>query len=92
MTKKEAIKTLEKTIKKSFDIYSDNSKWKPIASTRIQLQYIIEALQNPNNREKLKSLTIGIYAVREFETEHEEFANLIYEVVEIVNLMNKGKL
>ncbi|MDO6811254.1 immunity protein Tsi6 family protein [Zobellia galactanivorans] len=92
MNKLKAIETVEKAIQMSEELFKLNSEWEPIVSTRIQLKYILTALKNKGERTKLKDLTIGVYAVREFETEYEDFANLIYEVVEISTLMKKGKL
>jgi len=92
MNKQDAIKVIEQTIQKSFEIFSKDTEWQPIISTRIQLNYILDALMGKNNTNKLEDITIGILAVREFETNNEGFANLIYEAVEIVDLIKKGKL
>ena len=92
MNKLKAIETLEKAIQMSEELFKLNSEWEPIVSTRIQLKYILTSLKNKGERTRLKDITIGLYAVREFETEYEDFANLIYEVVEISTLMKKGKL
>ncbi len=89
MTKTEAIQLVEKTIEKSFEYFSDNSNWQPIVSTRKQLNYILDALHQKNDRSKLNKLTIGMYAVKEFETDYKDFSNLLYEVIEIVDLMRK---
>jgi len=92
MKKQAAIKLVEKAIKKSYDDFSKNSAWQPIISTRNQLNYILDTLKNKNDASKLKEIIIGVYAAREFESDHEDFANLIYEVVEIVDLIKKGKI
>jgi hypothetical protein len=92
MNKKDAIKVIEKTINKSFEIFSDSSEWQPIISSRLQLNYILDALMEENDHSKLKDITIGAIAVREFETNNEDFAILIYEVVEVLELIKKGKI
>ena len=92
MNKLKAIETVEKAIQMSEELFSRNSDWEPIVSTRIQLKYILEALKNEGERTRLTDLTIGIFAVREFESNYEKFANLIYEVVEITTLMKKNRL
>jgi len=91
MNKQNAIKAIEKTIQKSFESFSKDTEWQPIVSTRAQLNYILDALLGKNDASRLEEITIGILAVREFETNEEDFANLIYEVVEIVDLIKKGK-
>ena len=88
----EAQLLIQETIKKSYEIFSKDSKWQPIVSTRIQLDYILSALNKDNDRSKLKDIIIGIIAVREFEANYEEFSNMIYKVVEIVDLMKKGRI
>lgn len=92
MNKQEAIQLVETTIRKSYEIFSEDTEWQPIISTREQLNYVLEGLNKNNDRDRLKDIIIGIYAVREFETNHEDFANLLYEVVEIVSLMKKNKI
>lgn len=92
MNKQDAVKIIEQTIQKSFELFSKDTEWQPVISTRLQLNYILDALMGRNDTNKLKEITIGILAVREFEANNEDFANLIYEVVEIVDLIKKGKI
>lgn len=92
MKNSKALETVEKAFQKSQELFAPKSDWEPIVSIRIQLKYILAALKNNNDRSRLEGLTLGLYAVREFESEYEEFANMIYEVVEITILMKKGKL
>lgn len=88
----EAIKKIEATIDKSFDIFQKESEWQPIISVRNQLYYILEALKKENDRSRLVEINIGIYAVREFEACYEEFAGMLHEVSSINRLMIKGRL
>ncbi|MCS4533827.1 immunity protein Tsi6 family protein [Neisseria montereyensis] len=89
MEKIEAIKLVEKTLEKSFEYFSTHSDWQPIVSTREQLNYILDTLHQKNDGSKLDEITIGLYAVKEFEVDYKDFANLIYEVVEIIELIKK---
>ena len=88
----EAQLIVEEAIKKSYENFSEDTKWQPLISTRTQLNYILDALCNQNDRSKLKDIIIGVIAVREFETNYEDFSNMIYKVVEIVDLMKKGRV
>lgn len=88
----EAQLLVEEAIKKSYQYFSEDTIWQPVISTRTQLNYILDALYNRNDRSKLKDITIGIIAVREFEANYEDFSNMIYKVVEIVDLIKKGRI
>ncbi|MCF6344888.1 MAG: immunity protein Tsi6 family protein [Thiomicrorhabdus sp.] len=88
----EAQLLVEEAIKKSYQDFSEDTTWQPVISTRTQLNYILDALYNRNDRSKLKDIIIGIIAVREFEANYEDFSNMIYKVVEIVDLIKKGRI
>lgn len=91
-SKEQAKEIVIETIKETNNCYSSDSEWQPIVSVRKQLNYILESLHEANDRILLSDVNIGLYAVREFENQHDKLANLIYEVVEIVDLLKKGKL
>jgi hypothetical protein len=91
MTKEEAIKKIEITIDKSFELFQKESEWQSIISVRNQLYYVLEALKKENDRSKLSEINIGIYAFREFEAYSEGFANMLHEVSGINRLMMRGK-
>lgn len=92
MTTKQAIKKIENTLNKSFEFFPQDSHWQPIVSIRIQLDYLKNVLERKNDKSKLNEINIGLVSVREFESDYEDFANMIYEIVEIVELLKKDKL
>ncbi|TNH13255.1 hypothetical protein FIA56_03005 [Testudinibacter sp. TR-2022] len=92
MIKDKAIDIVVYTLEKSFEILQNNSTWQPIVSVRNQLKYILEALRNENDRFKLNEIDIGLYVVREFENDYNDFADRLHEVSGICRLMIKGKL
>lgn len=91
MTTPEAITKVELAINETDRIFP-NSSWQPVESTRIQLDYILEALQHKNDRSRLCDINVGLIAVREFEASHNDYADLLHEVSGIVKLMTKKRL
>ncbi len=61
-----------------------------LRSIEKQLEYLIEALDHKNDRLKLKDIIIGIYAAREFEYTHPEYAELLYEASGVSNEMKRN--
>lgn len=92
MTTEQAIQKIEKALDKSFELFSQDSDWQPIISTRNQLDYLKNILEGKSDRSKLDEINIGLISVREFENNYDDFANMIYEVVDIVKLLKKNKL
>ena len=69
-----------------------NPKFQPLLSIEAHLQYLIGILEGQiSDRSRLEKIYIGIHAV-EFEERDITFANLLYEVEEIVDSMKAGKL
>lgn len=83
---------IQKALDVSYKYYPADSIWQPIVSTRNQLNYLLEAVEHKNDRSRLDEIILGIYAVREFEQAHDDFANVIYEVCEILNQLKKNRL
>ena len=92
MTREQAITKIEKTLNKSFELFPKDSCWQPIISTRNQLDYLKNSLEGKSDTSKLDEINIGLIAVREFENDYEEFATMIYEIVDIVGLFKKNRL
>lgn len=64
----------------------------PLQSVMEQLSYIEESLRDKSiDREKLKGINVGIFAVREFEARAPDFAQMLYEVEDVVALMKEGR-
>lgn len=89
MTTEQAIEKIEKTLNKSFELFPKDSYWQPIISTRNQLDYLKSILERKSDKSKLNEINMGLISVREFENDYEDFANMIYEVVDIVGLLKK---
>lgn len=92
MKLEEAINKVKETLDESYKLFPEDSQWQPIVSVRNQLNYIFDGLHSKNDRSKLGEINLGLYSVREFENNYDDFANLLYEVTEISTLMKKGKL
>ncbi|WP_299180617.1 immunity protein Tsi6 family protein [uncultured Chryseobacterium sp.] len=92
MTTEQAIQKIEKALDRSFELFSQDSDWQPIISTRNQLDYLKNVLEGKSDRSKLDEINIGLISVREFENNYDDFANMIYEVVDIVKLLKKNRL
>ena len=66
--------------------------FQPLESIRLQLQYLIESLNNGNDRRRLDEIIIGRYAAFEFELSDPEYADILHEASSICRLMKKGRL
>jgi len=63
----------------------------PLLSIKVQLEYLISVANGKNiERERLKEIIVGQYAAREFEDREMAFANMLYEVVEVVKSLESG--
>lgn len=89
ITAKEAI---NEALKMSYIYYADDSTWQPIVSIREQLKYLLDAVENKNDRSMLNQIIIGNYAVKEFEQAHEDFADALYVVCEVLTELKKNRL
>lgn len=93
-TQEEAILLTDNAIKQiniDFPTDSANIDSYTVKSIKEQLQYVKDALENKNSRDRLKYLTIGLLAVRELEPGYESLTDKIYTVCEIVRQMQKHK-
>lgn len=66
--------------------------FQPLDSIKIQLKYLIESLNNENDRSRLSEIIIGRYAAFEFELSDPKYADVLHEVSGICRLMTKGQL
>lgn len=65
----------------------------PLQLVMEQLSYIEVALKDKSaDRVHLKSINIGVFAAREFELRAPDFAQMLYDVEDVVALMKDGKL
>jgi len=65
----------------------------PLQEALEQLSYIEAALMEDGaDRSRLKDITLGLLAAREFEVRDFEFAESLYLIEEIVDRMKKGEL
>jgi hypothetical protein len=65
-------------------------RFQPLLSIEKQIQYLIDLTENnTHDHSQLKDIIIGVYAAREFEDRDMEFANLLYKVEEVVDLLKK---
>ena len=92
MIKEEAIRKIEITLNTSLELFPKDSTWQPIVSVRNQLNYLKDVLEEKSDKSRLDEINIGLIAVREFENDYEDFANMIYEVVGIVKLLKNNRL
>jgi hypothetical protein len=64
--------------------------FQPLLSIEKQIQYLIDLTENnTHDHSQLKDIIIDVYAAREFEDRDMEFANLLYKVEEVVDLLKK---
>jgi len=61
-------------------------------SIKHQLMYLIDALNQRNDRQKLCDINIGRYAAYEFDATDPEYANILYKAAEVSGLMIKHRL
>jgi hypothetical protein len=82
---------LTRAKQKCADLLAQTPDSFPLQSILEQLSYVESALGDRNaDRSKLKDVNVGLYAVREFEARSPPFAELLYEVEDIVEQMKKG--
>lgn len=77
---------LKKTIEKG------RQDWDPLISTKIQLEYCLDALSKKNDRSRLKDIMFYQYAIHEFEGIDANYADLLHKAAKIVDLMLEKKL
>jgi hypothetical protein len=86
------IQMLKAALNRCEELLISDPEFPPLQSIEVQLQYLIGILEGQTDRSRLEEIIIGRYAAREFEDRDMAFANLLYEVEEIVDLMKAGQL
>ena len=82
---------LPRLIEKGLRMVSDRARASPGFSVYLSIQRQLEYLQETvrlgevPTPEKLDSLTLGVYAAREFETSDPEFADVLFTVNYLAN-------
>lgn len=66
--------------------------FQPLDSIKTQLKYLIESLNNENDRSRLDEIIIGRYAAFEFELSDPQYADVLHEASSICRLMTKRQL
>ncbi|MDZ4299115.1 MAG: immunity protein Tsi6 family protein [Moraxellaceae bacterium] len=75
------------------DLLVSSPTFYPLRSVMEQLLYIEIALNDRlADRSKLDDVNIGLFAVREFEDRAPDFAEMLYEVEDVVTQMKVGKI
>lgn len=88
---REKIQTLKTALMECKARLKSSPGFQPLMSIEAQLEYLIDVAEGRNlDRSRLNEIIIGIYAAREFETRDMQFANLLYEVEEAVDVMKQG--
>ena len=65
-----------------------NPGFAPLLSIKAQLEYLIQIADGRStDRSRLKEIIVGQYAAREFEDRDMEFANMLYDVADIVDAL-----
>lgn len=89
----EATEIVASAISRCAELAEESPNFYPLQSVMDQLRYIECALADKTaDRVRLATVNIGLFAAKEFESRAPEFANMLYEVDELVALMRDGKL
>lgn len=84
---------LSQAKKRCSELLVGSPKFFPLQSVMEQLLYIEAALNDKAaDRDKLEHINVGLFAVKEFEVRAPEFAELLYQVEDVVELMKSGKI
>lgn len=63
-----------------------NPSFRPLTIVKEEVEYLRALIDGETqDRSNLENIQIGLLAVREFEADDPEFADLIFQVMEIVN-------
>lgn len=88
----DALDVIVKAKEKCRSLLALTPQFFPLQTIAEQLLYLEDALRNVSaDRTKLKDINVGLFAVREFETRSPEFAEMLYEVEEVVEEMKSGR-
>jgi hypothetical protein len=64
--------------------------FQPLLSIEEQIRYLIDVAETrTQDRSRLKDIIVGVYAAREFEDRDMAFANLLYQVEDVVDMLKK---
>lgn len=75
------------------DLLVSSPNFYPLQSVMEQLLYIENALNDRMaDRSKLDDVNVGLFAAREFEFRAPDFAEMLYEVEDVVEQMKHGKV
>lgn len=87
------IETINKALTDGVKLSVDYPNFQPLESVKAQLEYLKNILDGDLiDRSRLSEIVIGRYAAREFEGRDMDFANTLYDVEMIVDLLKAGKL
>lgn len=65
-------------------------QFQPLLSIESQLLYLLGLVNKSNaDMSRLDEIIVGVYAAKEFEDRDMDFANILYEVEEIVDLLKE---
>ncbi len=86
----EDIKLLTDVLEKCEEKLEKNSSFTPTSIVKEEIEYLIGLIEGEVvDPEKLTTIQMGLFAVREFEMEDPEFADNIYEVLAVVTQLRK---
>ena len=66
--------------------------FQPLDSVKHQIEYLLDALNNRNDKQKIGEITIGRYAAYEFEPSDPAYAEVLYKVSALCGPIAKGKI
>lgn len=82
------VQTLRTALDECLKQLAKAPQFQPLLSVQAQLEYLLGVAEGSiTDRSKLDKIIIGVYAAREFESRDMDFANLLYQVEEIVDSM-----
>jgi Tsi6 len=64
----------------------------PLDSVKHQIEYLIDALNDRNDKQRLGEITVGRYAAYEFEASDPAYAEVLYKVSALCSLIAKGRV
>lgn len=68
----------------------NNPGFRPLSIVKDEVEYLLALINgDTQDRSNLENIQIGLLAVREFETDAPEFADLIFQVMELVEKLKK---
>jgi hypothetical protein len=91
-TESDGLQVFEKALKRCNEKLAAKSvQTEVLDSVRKQLEYLVSVSTDPDaDRSRLKDIILAIYAVREFETTDQSFADLLSKADNYARLMRSG--